>query len=144
MSDMPQGRFLDGKKVLIAFEHKLNKELLVSALKQCGAGTTISGPPPEMLSRIKEFKPDIVLCEYDMDQVNGADFIRFIRKEMHIAAPVVMLVHRGDATAQSRCRAVGVEQILILPFANLDIMTALKKVSGTEVAAVKKELYFGE
>ena len=141
---MPEGRFLDGKKVLIAFEHKLTQELLLSALKQCGAGQTMSGPPPDMLARIREFKPDLILCEYAMDQVNGADFVRFIRKEMKIAAPAVMLIHRGDAEALTRSHAVGVEQTVLIPFATVDIMTALKKVSGTESSQPKRELYFGD
>jgi len=141
---MPEGRFLDGKKVLIAFEHKLTHELLLSALKQCGAGQTLSGPPPDMLARIREFKPDLILCEYAMEQVNGADFLRFIRKEMKIVVPAVMLIHRGDPEAMTRSRAVGVEQTVLIPFATIDIMTALKKASGTEAAVAKKELYFGE
>ena len=142
--DSSNPRFLEGKKVVLAYERKLTHELLFSALKQCGAGTTISGAAPEMLARIKEFKPDIVICEYAMEQISGAAFIRFIRKELKIAAPAVMLIHRGDAEAQAQSRAVGVEQMVMVPFATVDIMTALKKVSGTEVAAVKRELYFGE
>ncbi len=141
---MPQGRFLDGKTVLLVYERKLTYELLVSALKQCGAGTTVSGPPPDMLVRLKDFKPDIIICEYAMEQGNGADFVRFIRAKMGITAPVVMLIHRGDAEALSRSRIAHVEQMVMVPFATIDIMTALKKVSGTEVVAAKRELYFGD
>lgn len=140
----PQGRFLESKKVLLAYERKLTFDLLYSALKQCGASTIISGAPPEMMMRLKDFKPDIVVCEYAMEQVNGAAFIGFIRKEMKITVPVVMIIHRGDAEALSRSRAVGVEQIVMIPFATVDIMTALKKVSGTDIKPVKPELYFGE
>jgi len=140
----PNPRFLESKKVVLAYERKLTHELLFSALKQCGAGTTISGAAPEMLSRLKEFKPDIIICEYAMEQINGAAFIRFIRKEMKIAAPAVMLIHRGDGEALTQSRAVGVEQMVMVPFATIDIMTALRKVSGTEVAVVKRELYFGD
>jgi hypothetical protein len=32
----------------------------------------------------------------------------------------------------------------MVPFATIDIMTALKKVSGTEKVAVRRELYFGD
>ena len=140
----PQGHFLEGKTVLLAYEHKLTYELLVSVLKQCGVGTTISGAPSDMLVRLKEVKPDIVICEYAMEQVNGAAFIRFIRQKMKITAPVVMLIHKSDAEAQSQSRAVGVEQMVMVPFATIDIMTALKKVSGTDVVAAKRELYFGD
>ncbi len=141
---MPQGRFLEGKTILLAYQNKLTCELLVSALKQCGAGTIVSGAPPDMLVRLKDFKPDIVVCEYTMDHVTGAAFVRFIRQKMKVTAPVVMLIHTGDAEAQSQSRAAGVEQVVVVPFATIDIMTALKKVSGTEVAAVKRELYFGD
>lgn len=141
---MPQGRFLEGKSVLLAYQQKLTYELLLSALKQCGAGTTVSGAPSDMLVRLKEFKPDIIICEYSMEPVTGAAFIRFIRQKMKVAAPVVMLIHTGDAEAETQSRAAGIEQIVKVPFATIDIMTALKKVSGTEVAAVKRELYFGD
>ena len=139
-----QTRFLEGKKVVLTYERKLTHELLFSALKQCGAGTTISGAAPEMLARLKEFKPDILICEYAMEQINGAAFVRFVRKELKIPAPAVMLIHRGDAEAMTQSRAIGVEQMVMIPFATVDIMTALRKVSGTEVAAVKRELYFGD
>jgi len=140
----PQGDFLEGKKVLLVYERKLTCELVVSVLKQCGAGTTLSGAAPDMLVRLKDFKPDIVVCEYAMEQGNGADFVRFIRTKLKIPAPAVMLIHQGDADAQTRSRAAGVEQMVMVPFATIDIMTALKKVSGTEVAAVRRELYFGD
>jgi DNA-binding response OmpR family regulator len=140
----PQGRFLEGKNILLAYERKLTSDLVFSVLKQCGAGPTISGAPSQMMVRLKDFKPDIIICEYAMEVVTGAVFVGFIRKEMKITAPVVMLIHRGDTEAGSRSRAIGVEQMVTVPFATIDLMKALSKVSATEVTPAKRDLYFGE
>ncbi len=140
---MRQDRFLDGKTVLFAYEHKLTHDLLISTLKQSGAGTTYSGTPADMLARLKDFKPDIIICEYAMEPVNGGAFVRFIRQKMAITVPVVMLINTGDREAQAQARLLDIEQTLTIPFATNDVLTALKKVSGGGKPVVRRELNFG-
>ena len=134
---------LNGANVLIVYERKLTQELLASTLKQAGAGVILSCQPNEIANRHTEINPAYIFCEYSMSVLNGAQIIQQFRKILHVKAPAVMLVHRGDTDAIAQSKAVGVNVTLTVPFAVADVLAAIKAISAGG-AAKKRELYFGE
>lgn len=132
-------RFMAGKKVQIAYQGKLTRDVLVTALKSVGVDKTLTGTPSEMLLRAADFQPDLVMCEYAMDQLNGADFIRHLRTEIKVTAPLILVHHRGDQDAARCAREAGVQGVINIPFAVTDVVTALKAVF---VPQPKRELRF--
>jgi DNA-binding response OmpR family regulator len=144
MMDRGGQNLLNGANILIIYERKLTQELLASTLKQAGGGTILSCQPNETIFRIREFTPAFVFCEYSMTLLNGAQVVQQLRKELHVAAPAAMLIHRGDVEALTRTKAVGVNVFITVPFAVSDVIAAVKKLTAKGGAAERKELYFGE
>jgi DNA-binding NtrC family response regulator len=132
---------LKGGKVMLICERQLTRELLVSALKQVGAGATVHGVAHEMLQRAPEFKPALIFCEFAMEPLDGAACLHHM-KQHKIEVPVIMLVHKGDSQAEAKARAMGARQIVQVPFAVTDIIKAVDKVVNGEPK--RRELYFGD
>ena len=134
---------LKGAKVMLILERQLTRELLVSALKQIGAGVTIHGPAHEMLQRLEEFDPALIFCEYAMEPLDGFTAVRHLRRTK-AKTPVIMLVHKGDSAALTRSREAGANQIVQVPFTVSEVIATVKKVVGGDVKPVRRELYFGD
>ena len=134
---------LKGAKVMLIVERQLTRELLVSSLKQIGAGTTIHGVAHEMLQRVAEFKPEIIFCEYAMEPLDGFACVTHLRKHQ-VATPVVMLVHKGDNPALAKSKACGANQTIQIPFTVADVIATVNKVVNGEAEPKRRELYFGD
>lgn len=134
---------LKGARMMLIVERQLSRELLVSALKQVGAGPTTHGPAHEMLQRVGEFKPDIIFCEFAMEPLDGMACVTHLR-ENKIAAPVVMLVHNSDGAALARCKAAQIQKIIPIPFAVADVVSMVGKIVNSEPEPRRRELYFGD
>ena len=134
---------LKGAKVMLIVERQLTRELLVSSLKQVGAGVTIHGPAHEMLQRIPEFKPEIIFCEYAMEPLDGAACLHHLSQHK-VTTPVVMLVHKGDNPALAKSKAMGAKQTVLVPFTVADIIASVDKVVNPQPEPKRRELYFGD
>lgn len=134
---------LKGARLMLISERQLSRELLVSALKQAGAGTTIHGPAHEMLQRLADFKPELIFCDYDMEPLNGSSCVLHMRKHK-LATSVVMLVHKGDSAAVTKSKAAGANQVIQIPFTVADVLATVKKIVNPDPAPKRRELYFGD
>ncbi|CAA7616979.1 response regulator [Magnetospirillum sp. SS-4] len=134
---------LKGARLMLIGERQLARELLVSSLKQAGAGTTIHGPAHEMLQRLAEFKPQMIFCEYDMEPLNGCSCVQHMRKHK-VETPVVMLVHKGDAAAVTRSKAAGADQVIQIPFTVADVLATVRRIVSPDPTPKRRELYFGD
>ena len=134
---------LKNAKVMLIVERQLTRELLVSSLKQIGAGITIHGPAHEMLQRVTEFKPEVIFCEYAMEPLDGFACVHHLRQHQ-VAVPVAMLVHKGDNQALAKSRTVGANQIIPIPFTVADVIATVGKIVNGEPEPKHRELYFGD
>ena len=134
---------LKGAKMMLIVERQMTRELLVSSLKQIGAGVTIHGPAHEMLQRVAEFKPDIVFCEYAMEPLDGFACVTHLRQHK-VTVPVVMLVHKGDNPALAKSKEAGTNQVIPIPFTVADVIATVNKIVNPAPEPKRRDLYFGE
>ena len=134
---------LKGAKTMIIVERQLTRELLVSSLKQIGAGVTIHGPAHEMLQRLAEFKPEIIFCEYAMEPLDGFACVHHLRQHK-VATPVIMLVHKGDNPALAKSKTAGANQIIQIPFTVADVISTVTAIVNPPPEPKRRELYFGD
>jgi CheY-like chemotaxis protein len=143
MTYVSPDKLLNNRKVLIAVEGKLIRELMVTTLKQAGAKAILCGSGVEMLRQVQGFAPDIIFSEYELGTVTGADFIRRVRVDYKIKAPAVVLVPSEDTTAAAKSKSAGANAVIVIPFSVRDILTVTKTLieQGPDAPTVK--LRFG-
>ena len=134
---------LKGARVMLIVERQLTRELLVSSLKQIGAGPTVHGPAHDMLQRVAEFKPEVIFCEIAMEPLDGAACLHHLRSHK-IMTPVAMLAHKGDTQAIAKSKSGGAAQIIQVPFTVADVIASVSKIINGEPEPKRRELYFGD
>jgi CheY-like chemotaxis protein len=120
--------FLSNRKVLMAVDGKLLRELLVTLLKQAGADRFLFGNGVEMLRAVRDFAPDIIFCEMQMPVLGGLDFARQLRNAYMMKTPLVMLVPRTDADAAGQAAKAGASASLPVPFTAKELTDTTRKL----------------
>jgi PAS domain S-box-containing protein len=70
---------LDGLRILVVDDEADTRELLKTALGNCGAEVTIAGSVPEALAAIEEARPQVLISDIGMAGEDGYDLIKRVR-----------------------------------------------------------------
>ncbi|MBC7923111.1 MAG: response regulator transcription factor [Ferruginibacter sp.] len=112
----------DEKDILEILKYNLEKE---KAFVQ----TFTSGN--EALRSIREQTPDLIVCDWMIDDLDGLDICRRLKRDpgsLHI--PFVMLTARGDEIDAVTALELGADEYLVKPIRIKELITRLKKVLG--------------
>ena len=100
---------------------RLGFELQWREIDVVGAGTG-----EEALDRIEQDRPDIVLLDIGLPDIDGFEVIRRIREFSDV--PVVMLTARDDAMDKVKGLELGADDYITKPFNHLELMARVKAV----------------
>lgn len=120
-------------RILIADDHRVVREGLAAILKSRNdmdvVGEATNGI--EVIEKAKTLRPDVILMDVSMPQMNGIDATRAIRKSLPEIGIVVLTMHDDDATIFDLVGA-GVHGYL------------LKEADSSEVVKAIQSIYRGE
>lgn len=112
----------DEEDILELIRYNLEKE---KALVQ----TFTSGL--KAVQAIREQIPDLVICDWMMDDIDGLDICRLLKRDpvlLHI--PFVMLTARGDEIDAVTALELGADEYLSKPVRMRELITRVKKIIG--------------
>ena len=115
-------------KILIVDDVKLSVEIGKSYLKDKGCDVLSAANGREALSLIRLDKPDLVLTDLHMPEMNGDELCREIKSDpalKHI--PVVILSSDSNSTNLEKCHDAGCDGILKKPFKQSDIIESVRQ-----------------
>lgn len=82
----------------------------------------------EALKTLVGFKPDLIVSDVRMPDMNGFDFLNEIRKNSkNFGTPVVFLTAIDDYDARRVAKELGATDYLIKPFDEQEVLTVLSK-----------------
>lgn len=94
------------RRVLIVDDNLALAENIAEMLQIDGHVTDVAGSAEEALARAERDQPDVVVTDYRLPGINGADFIRqFRQNRLHIHA-LVISAYTDDGTI-NEARAAG-------------------------------------
>ena len=101
-------------KILIVDDASKSRELIAKLLQQEGYETSVAGCGTDALVRLKQNKPDMILLDHMMPEVDGLTFLAGIRrfpkwKEL----PVIMMSGLKDRQCQMKAHTLGVREYLV-------------------------------
>jgi CheY-like chemotaxis protein len=101
-------------RILIVDDASNARESLAKVLRMEGYETSIAGCGTDALTRLKETKPDMILLDHMMPEVDGLTFLAGIRrfpkwKEL----PVIMVSGLKDRQCQMKAHTLGVREYLV-------------------------------
>lgn len=133
-------------KILIVDDEELNVRFLSTFLQRKGYEIDVASTGVEALQQIAKIKPDVVLLDAMMPEMDGFEVCRHLRKnpETHLL-PVIMVTALHSIEDEVRALEAGSDDFLPKPINNLELMARLRsllriKTLHDQLRESKKEL----
>jgi two-component system, chemotaxis family, chemotaxis protein CheY len=105
-------------KALVIDDSRAMRTLIGRALKSSGFEIIEARTGKEALQRLSGGeRPDLVVVDWNMPEMNGLDFVRSVRGRPELdAIRIMMVTAETEAKRIAEARAQGVDQYLLKPF----------------------------
>ena len=128
----PEGRLL---KVLLAEDNRTNQMVVTKMLKDAPLEISIAGNGAEAVDRFRAERPDIVLMDMMMPEMDGieatAEMRRIEAETGSRKCPIVALTANALQTHREKCLQAGMDDFLSKPINKKALTEAISKWAGT-------------
>lgn len=119
---------LDGRTVLLAEDDVRNIFALSSVLEPLGVRLQIARNGREAVQAVQRQKPDLVLMDIMMPEMDGLEAMRRIRAEPHLKQlPIIALTAKAMSDDRARCLEAGASDYIAKPI-DVDKLVSLCRV----------------
>jgi Response regulators consisting of a CheY-like receiver domain and a winged-helix DNA-binding domain len=106
------------KPILVVDDDEVSRRLLVRTLSSAGYKCEEAGSGAEALSRISKDPPALLLLDYDMPQLDGAEVLKQMRADPNPGVaqiPTIMLTGHGGEESEVLCLEAGADDFVTKP-----------------------------
>jgi signal transduction histidine kinase/CheY-like chemotaxis protein len=131
-----------GRRVLVADDNAINREVIIEVLRQLGITVDTAVDGRDALEKWRQRKPDLMFMDCSMPEMDGYAATREIRahEALDIAAsrtPVIALTAHVAGSDSETWRNAGMDAYMTKPFTLKAIVDCLElHLAGTQLAAV--------
>ena len=125
------------KKILIVDDEPQIVEICRDYLKAAGYETVTASNGVQGLSLARREKPDLVVLDLMMPEMNGLDFTREIRRESDV--PIIMLTARVEETDKLIGLELGADDYITKPFSPREFVARIRVVLRSVVNSPDSE-----
>ena len=112
-SDRPTRRF----RILVAEDNRVNQQIVMAMLGKAGHDVELVENGVEAVKRVLASRPDLVLMDVQMPEMDGLEATRAIRAmEGYEDLPIVAVTAHALSEERQRCRDAGMNDFLSKPF----------------------------
>lgn len=115
------------KKILVVDDDQMMNSLLSFRLKKEGYQVIIAEDGQQAIDLTKEEQPDIILSDIMMPYVSGLEFVTFVRKELGLDIPIIMISAAGHEKIVLEAFDLGANDFITKPFSPSEVVVRLKK-----------------
>ncbi|WP_448599166.1 response regulator [Thermoleptolyngbya sp.] len=107
------------------------RKAIESILRSHGYEATSIGNPLKALSLVFQLKPDLILCDISMPELDGYEICAMLRTSTAFRqTPIIMLTGRDGFIDRVRARIVGATDYLTKPFGEQELLTLVETYIG--------------
>ncbi len=126
-----------GYKVLVIDDSNTIRRSAEIFLKQGGHEVLLAEDGFDALSKVNDFRPDMIFCDILMPRLDGYQTCAIIKKNTNYAAiPVVMLSSKDGVFDKARGRMVGSQDYLTKPFTKDQLLQAVAQFGSANQGAM--------
>ena len=124
-------------KILIADDHRANRDALAALLETVGYYVLTAGDGNQALNLARDNRPELVISDVLMPQMDGYELARRLKLEPATSGISVMFytAYFGSQDAKQLANSLGVARVLVKPSDNDVILKAVEEVLATRPAA---------
>lgn len=114
-------KFPENTKVFIVEDDAFISSLLVKKITASGAKVETANNGGEALSAIKKFKPDVVLLDIMLPDMDGLQILQQLKADSELRSiPVIMLSNLGEKAQIDQAKKTGAVNFLIKATLSVD------------------------
>ncbi len=117
---------------LVVDDNKYMRNLVKSILDALGVGdVTVAVDGADALKKLRNFSPDIIILDWQMDPLDGLDLTRMIRQQNDSAnpfVPIIMLTGHTEMKRVIEARDSGINEFLAKPVSAKLLYERIKSV----------------
>ncbi|MBI9050215.1 MAG: response regulator transcription factor [Anaerolineaceae bacterium] len=113
-------------KILVVDDEKAVSDLLAYNLRKAKYEVFVAADGGEAMRQIQASKPDLILLDVMMPQMDGLDVVRELRKTSE--TPVIMITARGEEVDRVVGLELGADDYVCKPFSVRELMSRIKAV----------------
>ncbi len=125
------------KKILVVDDEKKIVSVVRGYLEQAGFGVVTASDGQQALIVFRHEKPNLVLLDLGLPEVDGLDVARTLRKESSV--PIIMLTARIEETDRLIGLELGADDYIVKPFSPRELVArvraVLRRVDGMTASA---------
>ncbi len=120
----------EGLRVLVAEDDGINRFYISTILKKNGYRVSGAGNGREAVESVLSQKPDLVLMDVNMPQMDGMEATRAIRKHEvetgTVRTPVVALTAHAFKEELKACLEAGMDGFISKPFTEKEVLSVIE------------------
>ncbi len=129
--NLPQQTKIESPKILCIDDSLTICRAVEYILHNHGFQVTAISSPIKALSLAFQQKPDLILCDISMPELDGYELCAMLRKSTNFAkVPIIMLTGRDGFIDRIKARMVGATEYLTKPFGEKELLTTVEKYSS--------------
>lgn len=122
---------LTGMRILVVDDHEDGREVLAEMLAMCDAEVRVAASANEAMSTIGEWRPQVIVSDISMPEVDGYAFIRQLREiEIHRDIPAIAVTAHALAEDRERALAAGFQNHLAKPVQLAELALSIATITG--------------
>lgn len=114
------------KKILVVDDEKKFVNVLRAYLEQAGFAVVTASDGKSALTAFRREKPNLILLDLNLPELDGLDVARTIRKESN--APIIMLTARVEETDRLIGLELGADDYITKPFSPREVVARVRAV----------------
>jgi len=138
---------LERLRVMIVDNSPMMRELVQSVLESVGVKHFLSaGDGSKALKMMPAFGPHVAFVDWEMEPMNGLDFVHAVRKLPEADnpfLPIIMLTSHAEEPWVIEAKNAGVHEYLIKPATGAAILARLASIINNPRPFVRTDDYFG-
>jgi len=134
-------------RVLIVDDEPTMRKVARSLLQVIGIRTIYEAKDGRSgLEAIQKWGPDLVILDWEMPSLNGAEFIRQVRSPVNFPypdVPIIMLTAYGERSRVIAAAELGVNEVLLKPVSSRVLFERIVSMIVNPRRMVRKGDYYG-
>ncbi|MDP8212668.1 MAG: response regulator [Candidatus Zapsychrus exili] len=117
-------------KILIIDDDEIGITLVKFGLVSKGYDTVVASDGEEGLKQVKEYKPDLIVLDVQMLNMNGYEFVGELKRIEGVeTTPIIMLT--ANETMEDVFKLEGVKAYFVKPVNLVDLVAKIKECLGS-------------
>jgi two-component system alkaline phosphatase synthesis response regulator PhoP len=124
------------RKALVVDDEFHIVQVMAIKLRNNGFEVVTAENGSEAYKQACDFKPDVIITDYQMPVMSGLEFIEKLRQNPQTAqTPVIMLTARGFAIDDQQRQSLQISACLSKPFSPREVLQTVEDVLNKQTAA---------